>query len=159
MEGDQGPAAGPAGPPGSLLLSDGAYTAARARAPGDPDFFLEALQMQEECEGLAGLVSLAGSARGAAAEQASWALCRLAEVGDAACDDIVAAGAPEVLTLALHRQEAAVALGAAEALGRLAFDGEGAEARRNVIADAGAVRALVAALVRAEDDSLKVSSI
>jgi len=152
MEGDQGPAAGPAGPPGSLLLSDGAYFAALRRRPDDPDFFLEALQLQEDCEGLTGLVSLVGSASRAAAMQASWALSRLADGGDAACDDIVAAGAPEVLTLALHRREIAIAVWAALALGRLAADGEGAEARRDAIAGAGATEALAAALLRAVHD-------
>jgi hypothetical protein len=123
MDGDQGPAAAPAGPPDSRLLSAGAFADAMARQPGDPDFFLEALQLREECEGLAGLVALAGSASSAAAEQAAWALGRLAEGDGAARDDIVAAGAPAVLALALHRNEAAVVARAAEALASLADDG------------------------------------
>jgi len=152
MDGDQGPAAAPAGPPDSRLLSAGAFADAMARQPGDPDFFLEALQLREECEGLAGLVALAGSASSAAAEQAAWALGRLAGGDDAARDDIVAAGAPAVLALALHCHDSVVAEQAAEALVCLAADGEGAEARRDAIADAGATEALVAAFLQKKEE-------
>jgi hypothetical protein len=133
-------------------LSNGAFAIAYAREPGDTDLFLEALQLQEECEGLSGLVSLVGSASSAAAEQASWALGRLAEGGAAACDDIVAAGAPEALARALHRHKKAISAWAAVALGELADDGEGVEARRAAIADAGATEALVACVLRAVED-------